>query len=164
MSFTFNALELCFVIINEKPWTRAWEMCKTIEYGKATKTVDVVRHLCNRENYTHKWELTGYVSETKRVDWPKDSQKYNIYTNEEGMYELLFSSQQPKAKTFRKHCCNVLFPHVWQQLSDKLHATEIKDLSGRLRALEFMNDAHQQEILRFNEEHKQTIEEKDASK
>ena len=32
------------------------------------------------------------------IDWPKDSQKYDIYTNEEGMYELLFSSQQSKAK------------------------------------------------------------------
>ena len=48
------------------------------------------------------------------VDWPKDSQKYDNYINEEGMYEHLFSSQQPKAKEFRKHCCNVLFPHVRQ--------------------------------------------------
>ena len=37
------------------------------------------------------------------VDWPKDSQKFDIYINEEGMYELLFSSQQPKAKDSRAH-------------------------------------------------------------
>ena len=50
----------------------------------------------------------------------KDTQKYDIYTNEEGMYELLFSSQQPKAKDFRRHCCNVLFPHVRQQPTNKM--------------------------------------------
>ena len=30
------------------------------------------------------------------INWPKDLQKYDIYTNEEAMYELLFPSQQPK--------------------------------------------------------------------
>ena len=97
------------------------------------------------------------------INWPKDSQKYDIYTNEEGMYELLFSSQQPKAKNFKRHCYNVLFPHVRQQLSDKLHAIEIEDLRGRVQALEFTSEAHQQEILRLNEEHQQAIEEKDAA-
>ena len=50
------------------------------------------------------------------------------------MYELLFSSQQPKAKDFRRHCFNVLFPHVRQQLINKM-----------------------------KEEHQQSIEEKDAT-
>ena len=95
--------------------------------------------------------MKRFLSETKPVDWPKDSQKYDIYTNEEGMYELLFSSQQPKAKDLRRHCCNVLFPHVRQQLSDKSHAMEIEDLTGRIQALEGTNEAHQQ-----------AIEEKDA--
>ena len=54
------------------------------------------------------------------INWPKDSQKYDTYINEEGMYELLFSSQQPKAKDFGRHCCNVLFPHIRQQLTKKM--------------------------------------------
>ena len=99
MPFTFNAAELCVVTINVKPQTRAREVHKEHEYGKATKTADVVKQLCNRENYAHKWQLTGFVSETKPLDWPKDSQKYDIYINEEGMHEIVFSSQQPKAKT-----------------------------------------------------------------
>ena len=37
MPFTFNAIELCVVAINEKSWTRAREVCKVLEYGKATK-------------------------------------------------------------------------------------------------------------------------------
>ena len=34
MLFAFNAVELPFVTINEKPWTRAREVCKTLEYNK----------------------------------------------------------------------------------------------------------------------------------
>ena len=139
--FTFNAVGLCVVTINEKPWTPAQKVCRVLEYNKKT----------------------AVTAAGKLKDWPKDSQKYGIYTNEERMYELLFSSQQPKAKDFRRHCCNVLFPHVRQQLSNKLYAMEIENLTGRVQALEFMNEAYQQEILRLNEEHQQIIEEKDAS-
>ena len=76
--------------------------------------------------------MTGLVSELKPVDWPKDLQKFDIYINEEGMYEIVFSSQQPKAKDFRRYCCNVLFPHVRQQLTNKMkedlqQANEEKD-------------------------------------
>ena len=67
------------------------------------------------------------------------------------MYELLFSSQQPKANDFKRHCFNVLFPYVQQQLSDKSHVMEIEDLTDRIQALKFTNEAHQQ-----------AIEEKDA--
>ena len=85
------------------------------------------------------------------VNWSEDSRKDDNYTNEEGMYKLLLSSQQPKAKNFRMHCFNLLFPHVQQQLSDRSHVMEIEDLT-----LEFTNEeerqAHQQEILRLNEE------------
>ena len=62
------------------------------------------------------------------------------------MHEIVFSSQQPKAKNFRRHCFNVLFPHVRQQLSDKSHAMEIKDLTSHVQALEFTNETHQQSI------------------
>ena len=92
MPFTNNKVDLRVVTINEKPWTRAREVCHALEYGKATKVANIVRDLCSKANYVHKWWLAGFVSEMKSVDWPKDSQKYDICTNEEGMYELLFSS------------------------------------------------------------------------
>ena len=85
MSFTFNAVGLCVVTINEKPWTPAREVWKALEYGKATKTADVVRHLCSRENYAHKWQLSSVSAADTPINWSKDSQKYDIYTNEEGM-------------------------------------------------------------------------------
>ena len=71
--FVFNAVKLCAVTINEKAWTCAREPCRALEYGKATKATDVIRHLCSRENYAHKWQLTGFVSEMKPGARPKDS-------------------------------------------------------------------------------------------
>ena len=42
MQFTFNAVELkkCVATINEKPWACATEVCRALEYGKATKAGD----------------------------------------------------------------------------------------------------------------------------
>ena len=60
-----------------------------------------------------------------------------------------------------------MFPHVRQQLSDKLHAVEIEDLLSRVQAFDFINEeerqANQQQILRLNENHQQAIEEKDVT-
>ena len=140
MPFTFNAVELCIVTINEKPWTRTREVFRVLEYGKATKAADVVKHLCSRTNYAHKWQLTGLVSETKPVDWPKDLQKYDIYINEEGMYEIVFSSQQPKDKDFRRQCCDVLFPHVRQQLTNKMKENHQQAIEEKDAALILLND------------------------
>ena len=118
MPFVFNAVELCVVTINEKPWTRAGELCKALQYGKATKATDVVRHLCSKTNYSHKWQLTVFFSEMKPVGWRKDSQKYDIYINEEGVYEIVFSSQQPKAKNSSENtaamCCFLIFENSSQ--------------------------------------------------
>ena len=118
MPFTFKNVELKVMTVNGKHWTCAKEVCKALEYNK--KTAHVVRAHCSLENYAQKYDLSGVPAAVTPVNWPIDSQKYDIYINEEGMYEVLFSSQQPKAKGFRKHCCNVMFPHIRQQLTDKL--------------------------------------------
>ena len=34
MPFVFNTVELYVVIINEKPWTCAKEVCRALEYNK----------------------------------------------------------------------------------------------------------------------------------
>ena len=73
MSFTFNAVELCVVAINEKPWARAREVCKALEYGKATKTAHVIK---------------AHVSHEGR---------------KEGMIELLVGSLQPLAKELAEY-------------------------------------------------------------
>ena len=121
MPLTFNAVELCVVTIKEKPWTRAREVWRALKYYR--KTVNIVKKNCIKENYTQKYQKSSVPTAVTRVDWPKDSQKFDIYIIEEGMYELLFSSQLPKANEFRKHCCTVIFPHVWRQLTNKRSST-----------------------------------------
>ena len=102
------------MIINEKPWTHAKEVCRALEYNR--KTADVVKAFRSRENYAQKYQMNGFTAAGKPVNLPKASQKYNIYANEEGMYYVVFGGQQPKAKAFRKHCYNVIFPQIRQQL------------------------------------------------
>ena len=45
MLFSFNAVELCVVTINEKPWTRARKVRRALEYNK--KTADIVKAFFN---------------------------------------------------------------------------------------------------------------------
>ena len=114
--------------------------------AKTSKTVNIIKACVSPENITQKYQMTSVRVACTPINWPKDSQKYDIYSNEEGMYELLFSSQQPKAKDLRRHCSNELFPHVGQQLCDKSHAMEIEGLASRVQALDITNEAHQQAI------------------
>ena len=87
-------------------------------YKKRSK--DVVRAHCSAENVRHKYELAWGLAAVPPVNLPKDSQKYDLYLSEEGLCELMFSSQQLLAKAFRKHCCNFMFPHILQQLIDRV--------------------------------------------
>ena len=48
---------------------------------------DIVKHLCSRENYAHKWQMNEFTSEMNFMDWPKDTRKDDYYINEERMYE-----------------------------------------------------------------------------
>ena len=88
MPFSFIALELCVVTINEKPWTCAKEVCKALEYN--IKTTDIVKAFCSRENYAHKWQLNKFPTAANFMDFAKDLRKDDHYINEEEMYEMLF--------------------------------------------------------------------------
>ena len=111
MPLSFNAVELYVVTINEKSWVPAREVCRALEYdAKTSKTANIIKAHGSLENITQKYQMSSVHAACTPINWPKDS-------HEEGMYELLFSSQHPKAKAFRKRCCNVLFPHVQQQLT-----------------------------------------------
>ena len=77
-------------------------------------------------------------------NWPADSQKYDIYISEGGIYELVFGSQQPKAKGFRKNCYNTMFQQIRKQRNDGLHTMKIEDLTKRVQVLEFINEEERQ--------------------
>ena len=64
--FSFNAVEFCVVIINEKHWTRAREVRRALEYNK--KTTDIVKAFCSRENYAQKYQMSAFTAAGKPVD------------------------------------------------------------------------------------------------
>ena len=104
-------------------------------YSITKKTASVIKAFCSRENFAHKYQMSGFTAAGKPVDWPNGSQKCNIYTSEEGMYELLFSSQQSNTKDFRRHCCNVLFPHLDSNLVIRYMRWKLKILKAVPRPL-----------------------------
>ena len=56
------------------------------------------------------------------------------------MYEIVFSSQQPKGKEFKRHSCNVLFPHVRQQLTIKMKEGHQQAIEKKDAAIALLND------------------------
>ena len=76
MPFVFNAVELFVATINGKSRTCAKKVCRALEYNK--KTADIVKAFGCREYYAHKWQVSSVTVVGKPVDWPKDSQKYDI--------------------------------------------------------------------------------------
>ena len=110
--FTFNSIKLFTVTINGKHC--AVEVCKALEYKRKGK--DVIREHVSIENKQHRYELQRGSESEPPFDWPRNSQTEEYYISEEGLFELLFTSQQPKAKDFRKYCFNVMFPQIRQQL------------------------------------------------
>ena len=69
---------------------------RALEYNK--KTAEIVKAFCRRGNYAQKRQLSSVSAADTPINWPKYSQKYDYYINEEGMIELLVGSQQPLAK------------------------------------------------------------------
>ena len=53
MPFVFNAVELCVVTINEKPWVRSREVCRALEYdAKTSETAKIINAHVSPENMT----------------------------------------------------------------------------------------------------------------
>ena len=61
-----------------------------------------------------KYQISDATSADTPLGWSKDWLMYDIHINEEGEYKLLFCSQQPTEKDFKRRYCNVLSPHVQQ--------------------------------------------------
>ena len=55
MPFVFNAVELCVVIINEKPLVCARQVCRALEYdAKTSKTANIIKAHISPKNITQK--------------------------------------------------------------------------------------------------------------
>ena len=149
VSFTFNDTKLFTVTVDGKHWTRGREPVQALGYSKHTKTAHVIKDLCTAENIRQKDQLISVLSDSTPVLWPADSQKYDLYINEQGMYELAFTSQQKEAKEFGKYCFNTLFPQIRQKLVDI--------------DLESSNRQHQLAIEDMGREQQQRIEQNEST-
>ena len=138
MPFTFNTVDLHVMTVNDKPWTHAREVCKAPKYNK--KTANIVKNHCSKGNYAQKCQLNKVPTAGTTVNWSKDSRKDDYYISEEGMYKLIFGSQRSKAKNFRKHCCNVMFPHILQQLTSKTEEDYQEAIEEKDTALALLHD------------------------
>ena len=98
MSFTFNAVELCVVTINEKSWTCVKEVCRTFECKK--KTADIVKAFCSRENYAHKWQLNKSCPPWG-TSWtgPGTREKMTIIPMRKGCTSCYFQVNSQRQKT-----------------------------------------------------------------
>ena len=98
--FTFNSIKLFTVTINGKHWSRAKEICQSLNYTK--KTPDVIVDHVSLENRAYKYQLTDLPAAGKLVKWPIDSRKDEYYINEKGMHELVLKSTMSNATDFAK--------------------------------------------------------------
>ena len=100
---TFNNTKVVTVKIKGKHWTRGREVCSGLEYQKKTsKTANIIRAYCDPENIRYKFELDVVLSDSTPVLWPSDSQKYDLYINEQGMHNLVLKSNMSNATDFAK--------------------------------------------------------------
>ena len=72
---------------------------------------------------THQLKLSSVCTVFTPVDGPKDSQKFDIYIIEDGIYEFLFSSQQSPAKLVQQKY-KMLFGNF---------KTDMKEVNKKLR-------------------------------
>ena len=81
--FTFNDTKLFTITINDKPWTRAKEVCRSLNYAR--NTPNVISDHVSPENRAYKYQLVNLTTAVKSVKWPTDSRKDEYYINEEGI-------------------------------------------------------------------------------
>ena len=87
--FTFNNVTLQVVTVDGKEWCRAKEVCKALEYQRRhCKDCKHYKNHLQWRKLTHKYQLSGVHVAATPINWPSDSQKYDLYISEEGLYEL----------------------------------------------------------------------------
>lgn len=57
------------------------------------KTVQIIKCHQSLGYIAQQYQMSGETTSSTHENWPKEFQTYNIYISEEGIYELLFSSQ-----------------------------------------------------------------------
>ena len=61
--FTFNDTKLFTITINDKPWTRAKEVCRSLNYAR--NTPNVISDHVSPENMAYKYQLVNLTAVVK---------------------------------------------------------------------------------------------------
>ena len=88
--FTINKITFQAVSIDGREWCRVKDVYKVLEYRE--KTAHIIRAHCSMENVAQKYQMRNVGVAGTTINSPSDSQKYDFYINEEGLYELLLSN------------------------------------------------------------------------
>ena len=96
-----NDIKLKIVMINGRHWCRGKEVCRALQYNR--QSAHIIRKHCSAENICKKQDLVKSVAATDLVEWPKDSNKTDLYINVNGLYELLVKSKQPQSTLLAKN-------------------------------------------------------------
>ena len=98
MEFKFNSAEkpIRFEIINEQPWAVAKDVCDALLIQNSRQVVAV---LDDDEKLVYKIHTSGQ----HRTTW---------MINESGIYSLIFRSNKPEARMFRKWVTNEVLPQI----------------------------------------------------
>lgn len=83
---TLNVVDLCVGTIKSSNKTHAKEVCKALEDHE--RTAKVRKGHCTSGNYVQKYQISRVHVVYTAVDWPKNSEKYDLYINEEEKYEF----------------------------------------------------------------------------
>ena len=109
-------------------------------------------------HHAHPRSEIGGVGVTNTLGRAKDH--HDIFINLDGAIEIAVHSKKPKAVAL----VNCLTKKGVEKIQEE-HQQVIIDRDNQMEALEFRNEeerqAHQQQILRLNEDHRQSIKEKE---
>ena len=92
--FQFQTREIRTVILTDKPWFVAKDVCDILELGNITEA------LCTLDDDELTSELLKSGSQRRKMK----------LVNESGLYALIFKSRKPEAKAFRKWVTSEVLP------------------------------------------------------
>ena len=114
MPFTFNAVELCFVTINENPWIRAREVCSALEYDTKTSWGPTAAQKISLKSIKPKWavymlHLHRSIGHRIRKNTIFTPMRVGFFLKGMSCYFQANSQRQKTSKDTAAMCCFLIF-------------------------------------------------------
>ena len=124
MSSTDASYDIRYILVDGEPWFKGKEVATALGYADTKQAIRVLvdddykKRLGELENQCGAKGVSDTTLNQPKVvlDTPLDNLRGNalaaMFINEPGLYSLLFSSQKPEAKAFRKWVLSVVLPSI----------------------------------------------------